>query len=206
MSKANKNTSFYNLIPSLDKLMREDVLVVCAEKFGHQSIKLIAQEVLGYLREKISASDVETISVLGKESAVSDIAEEICARATNALKSPITPVFNLTGTVIHTNLGRAALAPSAVVAMTQAAEQTTNLEYDLETGKRGDRDTVIEGLLCDLTGSEAATVVNNNAAAVLLTLNSLARGKKVVISRGELVEIGGAFRIPEVMTTAGCSL
>jgi L-seryl-tRNA(Ser) seleniumtransferase len=206
MSKANKNTSFYNLIPSLDKLMREDVLVLCAEKFGNQSIKLIAQEVLGYLREKISASDVETISVLGRESAVSDIAEEICARATNALKSPITPVFNLTGTVIHTNLGRAALAPSAVVAMTQAAEQTTNLEYDLETGKRGDRDTVIEGLLCDLTGSEAATVVNNNAAAVLLTLNSLARGKKVVISRGELVEIGGAFRIPEVMTTAGCSL
>lgn len=206
MSKANKSISFYNLIPSLDKLMREADMVTCVDKFGHQSIKLIAQEVLGDFRGKISASDVETISMLESENALSEIAKDICARATNALRSPITPVFNLTGTVIHTNLGRAALASSAVIAMTQAAEQTTNLEYDLETGQRGDRDTVIEGLLCNLTGAEAATIVNNNAAAVLLTLNSLARGKKVVISRGELVEIGGAFRIPEVMTTAGCSL
>ena len=93
MSNVNKSISFYNLIPSLDKLMREDILVMCAEKFGHQSIKLIAQEVLGDFRGKISASDVETISILESENAISDIAKEICARATHALKSPITPVL-----------------------------------------------------------------------------------------------------------------
>ena len=115
-------------------------------------------------------------------------------------------VFNLTGTVLHTGLGRAILPASAIAAMVSAAEHPCNLEYDLQTGSRGDRDTHVEAQLRELTGAAAATVVNNNAAAVLLVLNSLARRREVPTSRGELVEIGGSFRLPEIMSQSGCRL
>ena len=115
-------------------------------------------------------------------------------------------VYNLTGTVLHTNLGRALLPQEAADAVARVLTQASNLEYDIASGRRGERDNHVEHLVCRLTGAEAATIVNNNAAAVLLVLSALAAKKEVLVSRGELVEIGGAFRVPDVMARAGCRL
>ena len=122
------------------------------------------------------------------------------------MRPSLRPVFNLTGTVLHTNLGRALLPPSAVQAATEAMTQPVNLEYDLGGAARGERDSHVEEWLKRLTGAEAAVVVNNNAAAVVLCLTALARRREVIVSRGELVEIGGSFRIPDIMASAGCRL
>ena len=133
---------------------------------------------------------------------IKDCTASLDAQARPSLK----PVFNLTGTVLHTNLGRAVLAPEAIAAAMATMQGFSNLEFDLAGGTRGDRDSHVEGLLIELTGCEAATVVNNNAAAVLLILAALAPRREVIVSRGELIEIGGAFRIPDIMRRAGCKL
>lgn len=171
--------------------------------FGHAFVAQKSREVLDVFRQKILKGEMAGIDTdnLDKE-----VIQALLQSLTDAETTSLVPVFNLTGTVLHTNLGRAILPESAIDAVAAVSRLPVNLEFDLDSGKRGERDSHVETLLCELTGAEAATVVNNNAAAVLLVLNTLAQGKEVPVSRGELVEIGGSFRIPEVMERSGCTL
>lgn len=133
------------------------------------------------------------------------VAEQVAARVEQWFRPRLEPVINLTGTLLHTNLGRSPLSEAAIEAMRKASG-SVNLEYDLAKGRRGDRDELVEELLCRLTGAEAATVVNNNAAAVFLVLDALARRRRIAVSRGELVEIGDSFRMPDIVRKSGCKL
>lgn len=188
-------------IPSVDALLRDAALAPLLADYGRSSTTAALRQVLDALRAQLRS---------GTLSAAHTAPAAIAAQVQQALErrhAPrLKPVFNLTGTVLHTNLGRALLPQEVVASVTQALTCPMNLEYDLEDGGRGDRDDLVTDLICQLTGAEAATIVNNNAAAVLLTLGALAAGGEVVVSRGELVEIGGAFRIPDIMAQAGCRL
>jgi L-seryl-tRNA(Ser) seleniumtransferase len=182
-------------LPSVDEVLRTPVAMEAAENFGRPAVVAAVRDVLAAARAaKIGAG--EAIEVAGTALMALDAANQ----------SNLKPVFNLTGTVLHTNLGRALLAETAVEAAVAAMRNAVALEFDVGGGKRGDRDDLVRDLLCELTGAEDATVVNNNAAAVLLALNTLAKGREAIVSRGELIEIGGAFRMPEIMSRAGAKL
>lgn len=202
----NSQSKLFQALPSVDSLLQLDVLVTLSEKVGREAVKLVAQSELESLRRLISNDQVGASSKILKQDFLSDLAREVASRVSRQFASTLVPVFNLSGTVIHTNLGRAKLPEEAIAAMELAARESNNLEFDLATGKRGDRDSHLESAICEICGAEAATVVNNNAAAVLLVLSTFALEKEVLISRGELVEIGGSFRIPDVMKSAGCHL
>ena len=165
-------------------------------------IKQSVREVLEELRQRILAGKKVSKTELSKKKLVSIILTQLDQK----LGSNFKRVINATGVVIHTNLGRSILPPSVAETLTRAAIRYSNLEFDLSTGKRGSRYSLVEQILCDLTGAEAALVVNNNAAAVLLVLETLAKGREVIVSRGQLVEIGGSFRVPEVMAKSGAKL
>lgn len=190
--------SFKSAIPSVDRLLGLPDLQTLAMSHGRTLTADTVRQVLADLR----AMPDDASPDMSETTLVRDVTERAHRRVALSLR----PVFNLTGTVLHTNLGRSPLPESAIDAMAAVARGASNLEFDVAAGKRGDRDDHIEERLCRLTGAEAATVVNNNAAAVLLALNSLAARKEVPVSRGELIEIGGAFRLPDIMHRAGTRL
>lgn len=181
-------------LPAVDHVLGWPLVAVLAEQHGTGLIKRILCDELALLREQLQPCDPDAL------------VERIQLGVNSLLAPSLRRVFNLTGTVLHTNLGRAPLPDEALQAICAVAGGASNLEYDLQSGRRGERDSHVEDWLCRLTGAEAALVVNNNAAAVLLALNTLAQGKEVLVSRGELVEIGGAFRVPDIMRRARCRL
>lgn len=188
-------------IPSLGRLLHESAFAELLARHGHSRIVSALRGELDLLRTRARAGESPD-DALAPEAIAASIAHALIGHDRPSLRA----VFNLTGTVLHTNLGRAPLPESAAQAVARALTAPVNLEFDLASGRRGDRDVHVEALVRELTGAEAATVVNNNAAAVLLMLNTLAPRREVVVSRGELVEIGGAFRIPDVMRAAGAKL
>ncbi len=188
-------------LPSVDRLIRSPASAALLAEHGHTLVAGEARALLDALRAQALAGELPAAAV---QPAALDAA--LRARIETRLAPRMRRVLNLTGTVIHTNLGRALLAEPALQHLLAMMAGPNNLEYDLAGGGRGDRDAIVEELLCTITGAQAATVVNNNAAAVLLTIAALARGKEVIVSRGELVEIGGAFRMPDVMAAAGATL
>jgi L-seryl-tRNA(Ser) seleniumtransferase len=194
---ADSHASTLAALPSVDRLLRRPDTEALVAAYGRVAVTNAIRGVLEELRAARAALPQEVA-----QAGVGRASQRLEAEARPSLR----PVFNLTGTVLHTNLGRAPLPEEAIEALRDAARDATNLEYDLASGKRGERDHHVERQLCALTSAQAATVVNNNAAAVLLVLNTLASRKEVPVSRGELIEIGGSFRLPDIMLRAGCKL
>jgi len=193
-----KNHKFSRL-PSIDRLLTSKNSQALVKKYGRQAVKSAIQETLQSMRIELQRGevvDVSEVSIFARVKQAFD--ENECQQ--------LRRVFNLSGTILHTNLGRAVLPQAAIDAVIEVMRFPTNLEYDLNSGRRGSRDDLLERQICQLTGAEAATVVNNNAAAIMLVLNTLALDKRVPVSRGELVEIGGSFRVPDIMAQSGCKL
>jgi L-seryl-tRNA(Ser) seleniumtransferase len=186
-------------IPAVDELLGRPALRALDRRVGHRLVVDATRQVLQSLRGRIAAGELAEISAEMLE-------REIVAAAGSAAEFSLKPVINATGVILHTNLGRAPLAPQAVQHLVETATRYSNLEYDLVEGQRGKRDVHTHRLFARLLGAEMALVVNNNAAAVFLALNSLAEGAEVIISRGELIEIGGSFRIPDICAKSGAVL
>lgn len=184
-------------LPAVDRLLATDRAAAWRERWGREAVKGALRQVLEETRRRIGADALDEAPPPGR---LLDAAGE---RLRRAARPSLRPVLNATGVVLHTNLGRAPLAEEALEAVRRVAGGYSNLELDLEEGRRGSRHDHVEELLCGLTGAGAAQVVNNNAAAVSLAVNELADGREVVVARGEMVEIGGSFRIPEVVERSG---
>jgi L-seryl-tRNA(Ser) seleniumtransferase len=190
-------------LPAVDRLLKEPVMRALAGRCPRILLLEAAQQTIALLRQDIlqGTADIENLDL-----SVESVARQAAKLTGTKMASSLCHVINATGTLLHTNLGRAPLSKSALRAIEDVSRSYSNLEFDLTTGKRGHRYSHIDELLCRLTGAEAAAVVNNNAGAVLLALTALAKGKEAIVSRGELVEIGGAFRVPDVMASGGVFL
>jgi L-seryl-tRNA(Ser) seleniumtransferase len=188
-------------LPAIDRLLATPLLESLAREIPHVLLVEAAQCTVAELRQELLREDGPAPDLT--LDAVASRAERL---ARTLARPNLRPVLNLTGTLLHTNLGRAPLADAALAAVASIARGYSNLEFNLEDGERGRRNDHVEGLLCRLSGAEAALAVNNNAGAVLLVLTALAAGKEAIVSRGELVEIGGSFRVPEVMAAGGVIL
>ena len=191
------------VIPSIDRLRQRPRVAELEAGYGREATLVALREEAGALRTSLAAAGIE---VRDAEEAARRIEAGAARRLGAALAPSLTAVINATGVIVHTNLGRAPLAPAAIARIGEVARGYSNLEYDLAEGRRGSRAAHASALVTRLTGAEAAVVVNNNAAAVLLVLAALAAGREVIISRGELVEIGGGFRIPDVLRQSGATL
>lgn len=189
-------------LPAVHRLLDHPIGVALCREHSHKLVSRMAGEVIGELRAAILAGEERTFADLELDALVAQVSTRVQAQ----FQPKYRPVINATGVVLHTNLGRAPLAECAIQAIERTAKGYSNLELNLHTGARGSRYDLVEELICELTGAEAAMVVNNNASAVLLTLTEMAKGRKVVISRGQLVEIGGSFRVSEVMRASGAEL
>jgi L-seryl-tRNA(Ser) seleniumtransferase len=199
MTAWNKSqSSLQRALPSVTAILNTAVAAELVQRFGRMASTEAIRETVAQAREAMKAGAAAP--------AAQDIAQQALTRLDARGRSNLRPLFNLTGTVLHTNFGRAVLAESAIEAATAAMRDAVALEFDLSTAKRGERDDHVRTLLCELTGAEDATVVNNNAAAVLLCLNTLAQDREAIVSRGELIEIGGAFRMPDIMARAGATM
>ncbi len=190
--------SEFRKIPGVDKVLADRQLAPLVKTYPHDRLVNLIRQHLDEERAAVAAGK--------KASALSKIAAAVYSQV-KAMETPgLRPVINATGVILHTNLGRAPLSPEATAAMNAVARGYSNLEFNLDSGARGSRQVHVESLLCELTGAEAALVVNNNAAAVLLGLSALAKRSEVIVSRGQAVEIGGGFRIPDVMRQSGARL
>ncbi|NLA26944.1 MAG: L-seryl-tRNA(Sec) selenium transferase [Firmicutes bacterium] len=198
--------SYLRELPAVDRLLKEPLIVEMLEQLPRRLILAAIQDVLQGYRQKICAVEDSGYLKASLDLSPARLAQEAVSLAQERAGPRMRPVINATGIVLHTNLGRAPLAPAAAQVVAGILERYCNLEIDLAEGVRGSRQAHLEGLICDLTGAEAAVVVNNNAAAVFLLLNSCTAGKEVIVSRGQLVEIGGSFRLPEVMAAGGARL
>lgn len=197
----NMKQDLYRNIPKIDDLLVQDKVIKAINENSRLLVLNVCREELANIRREIAELEGDTYDV-SMPSIVSRIIKSLEKKNAYHLKR----VINGTGVVVHTNLGRSSLSETLKDQLVDVSMNYSTLEFDVENGKRGSRYSHVESLLCELTGAEAAMVVNNNAAAVMLVLNTLASGKEVVVSRGQLVEIGGSFRIPEVMKLSGAHL
>jgi L-seryl-tRNA(Ser) seleniumtransferase len=189
-------------LPAVSRLLEHPRTERLLVRFNREYVVRACREILDELRRAAVRGDQLAPAALDTDAIVGALESRLAAAGSDGFQR----VVNATGTVLHTNLGRALLPQAAIDAVVRAGAHPINLEYDVAQGDRGRREQLIDELLTELTGAEAATVVNNNAAAVLLALNTVASGKEVIVSRGELIEIGGAFRIPEIMARSGAIL
>src|SRR3954451_3098424 len=195
--------SDFRIIPSIEQLRQRDAMRVLEARYGRAALIDALRAETATLRDHLLSGSVAAVTVA---EAIDAIERGAHGRLRDSMRPSLVNVINATGVIIHTNLGRAPLSRAAAARVAEIAAGYASLEYDLARGARGRRDAHAEALLCRMTGAEAGAVVNNNAAATLLVLAALAAGREVIVSRGELVEIGGGFRVPDVMAQSGAVL